>query len=176
MSRPIDYFFTPQSPWAYLGHARFVDLLRASRRAVRVLPVDYGRIFPLSGGLPLGQRAPQRQAYRLAELRRFAAHLNIALHAEPRHFPVDGAPAARLITAVAQADGPDAALRLAGAVMAACWAEQVVHHGQLQQLADIGLILYGRHFGDGLIQGLGERLQKVRPLNRASGTGGRRRE
>ena len=138
MSLPIDYFFTPQSPWAYLGHARFVDLLRASRRAVRVLAVDYGRIFPLSGGLPLGQRAPQRQAYRLAELRRFAAHLNITLHPEPRHFPVDGGPAARLITTVAHADGPDAALRLTGAVMAACWAEQrdIASAGTLAELLD----------------------------------------
>lgn len=138
MSRPVDYFFTPQSPWAYLGHARFVELLRASRRAVRVLPVDYGRIFPLSGGLPLGQRAPQRQAYRLVELRRFAEHLGVALHPEPRHFPVDGAPAARLITAVAQADGTDAALRLTGAVMAACWAEQrdIASAGTLAELLD----------------------------------------
>lgn len=138
MSRPIDYYFTPQSPWAYLGHARFVDLLRASRRAVRVLPVDYGRIFPRSGGLPLGQRAPQRQAYRLVELRRFAQHLGMALNPEPRHFPVDGAPAARLITAVAQATDADAALRLTGAIMAACWAEQrdIASAGTLAELLD----------------------------------------
>ena len=138
MSHSIDYFFTPQSPWAYLGHARFVELLGASRRAVRVLPVDYGRIFPLSGGLPLGQRAPQRQAYRLVELRRFAEHLGVVLHPQPRHFPVDGGPAARLITAVAQADGPDAALRLTGAVMTACWAEQrdIASAGTLAELLD----------------------------------------
>ncbi len=138
MSRPIDYFFAPQSPWAYLGHARFVDLLRASRRTVRVLPVDFGRIFPLSGGLPLGRRAPQRQAYRLVELRRFAAHLGLPLHPEPRHFPVDGSPAARLITAVAQTEGADAALLLTGAVMAACWSEQrdIASAGTLAELLD----------------------------------------
>ena len=138
MSRPIDYFFTPQSPWAYLGHARFVELLRASRRAVHVLPVDYGRIFPLSGGLPLGQRAPQRQAYRLVELRRHAEHLGMALNPEPRYFPVDGSPAARLITAVAHTDGADAALRLAGAAMTACWAEQrdIASAGTLAELLD----------------------------------------
>ena len=43
MSRTVLYYFTPQSPWTYLGHARFTDLLRASRREVAVLPVDYGR-------------------------------------------------------------------------------------------------------------------------------------
>lgn len=136
MARAIDYYFAPQSPWAYLGHARFVQLLRASRRPVRVLPVDYGRIFPLSGGLPLPQRAPQRQAYRLLELRRFADHLGIALNVQPRFFPVDGQAAARLITAVAEADGQDAALLLAGAVMAACWSEQrdIASEGTLAEL------------------------------------------
>ena len=124
MSRTVLYYFTPQSPWAYLGHARFADLLRASRREVAVLPVDYGRIFPASGGLPLPQRAPQRQAYRLLELRRFAEHLGLPLNAQPRFFPVSGEPAALLITAVAQQDGMAAAMRLAGAVMAACWREE----------------------------------------------------
>ncbi|MFT3779092.1 MAG: 2-hydroxychromene-2-carboxylate isomerase [Ottowia sp.] len=124
MSRTVLYYFTPQSPWSYLGHARFAELLRASRREVAVLPVDYGRIFPASGGLPLPQRAPQRQAYRLLELRRFAEHLGLPLNPQPRFFPVDGTPAALLITAVAQHDGTEAAMRLAGAVMAACWREE----------------------------------------------------
>lgn len=49
-----------------------VDLLARSRREGGGAPVDYGRIFPQSGGLPLAKRAPQRQAYRLVELKRFA--------------------------------------------------------------------------------------------------------
>lgn len=138
MLRPIDYYFTPQSPWSYLGHARFVELARASRRPVRVRAVDYGRIFPVSGGLPLSRRAPQRQAYRLVELKRFSEHLGIPLHVQPRHFPVDGNPAARLITAVAEADGVQAALALAGAAMAACWAEQrdIASEGTLAELLE----------------------------------------
>ena len=83
MPHTIDYYFAPQSPWAYLGHARFSELLRASRRAVRVLPVDFGRVFPATGGLPLPRRAPQRQAYRLLELRRFSAHLGLPLTLQP---------------------------------------------------------------------------------------------
>ena len=120
MSRPVDYFFTPQSPWAYLGHARFVELLRASRRAVRVLPVDYGRIFPLSGGLPLGQRAPQRQAYRLQELARWKAFLGVPLNTHPRYFPADATLAACVIAAAPA----DARLALAGDFMRAVWVEE----------------------------------------------------
>ncbi|MCZ4313052.1 2-hydroxychromene-2-carboxylate isomerase [Comamonadaceae bacterium G21597-S1] len=124
MSTTIDYYFPPQSPWAYLGHARFVALARASGATVRVLPADFGQVFAASGGLPLGKRAPQRQAYRLVELRRFADHLQMPIHVQPRFFPVQGDDAARLIIAVDEADGADAALGLAGAVLTAVWAEQ----------------------------------------------------
>ncbi len=124
MSRTILYYFTPQSPWSYLGHARFAELLARSRREVAVLPVDYGRVFPVSGGLPLPRRAPQRQAYRLLELKRFSDHLGVAMNVQPKFFPVDGAPSARLITAVARHDGSAAAMQLSAAVLAACWREE----------------------------------------------------
>ena len=124
MRRTVDYYFVPQSPWAYLGHERFAALLRDTGAAVRVLPMDLGKIFPLSGGLPLQKRAPQRQAYRLLELRRFSEALDIPIHPEPRFFPVAGDPAARLITAVALHDGDEAAMRLTGAVLAAVWTQQ----------------------------------------------------
>ncbi len=124
MSQSIDYFFAPQSPWTYLGHARFVSIAQATAATVRVLPIDLGKVFPVSGGLPLGQRAPQRQAYRLVELRRFAEHLGLPLVLQPKYFPVAADNAARLIIAVDMVDGPDAALRLSGAVLAAVWAQQ----------------------------------------------------
>ena len=124
MTRRIDYYLAPQSPWAYLGHARFVALAERSGCDVRLLPADFGKIFAVSGGLPLGQRAAQRQAYRLVELRRFADHLQLPLHLQPQHFPVAGDDAARLIIAVERADGVQAALRLTGAVLSAVWAQQ----------------------------------------------------
>lgn len=120
----VDYYFATQSPWTYLGHARFVQIVRAAGATVHVRPVDYGQVFPVSGGLPLPKRAPQRQAYRLVELRRWADHLGLPLHLQPTWFPVDGHPSARLIVAVERADGADAALGLTGRVLAACWAQQ----------------------------------------------------
>lgn len=142
MRRTVDYYFVPQSPWTYLGHARFADLLRQTGTAVRVRPMDLGKIFPISGGLPLQKRAPQRQAYRLLELRRFSQALDIPLHPEPRFFPVAGDPAARLIAAVAQHDGDEAAMRLTGAVLAAVWAQErdIADDGTLAALlAESGL-------------------------------------
>jgi len=125
VSRSVDYYFAPQSPWMFLGHARLRDLLRRTGTTVRVLPVDYGRIFPVSGGLPLPQRAAQRQAYRLVELRRFSRFLDIPLNVQPRHFPVAGDPAGLLITAVARTDGTEAALDLTGAIGAAIWQREL---------------------------------------------------
>jgi 2-hydroxychromene-2-carboxylate isomerase len=124
VARTIQYYFTPVSPWTYLGHERFRAIARAAGAAIEVLPVDYGAIFPVSGGLPLAKRAPQRQAYRLVELRRFSEHLGQPLRLQPRHFPVDATLASQLIVAVDQAQGAERALDLAGALMKAVWAEE----------------------------------------------------
>lgn len=124
MTTAIDYFFTPQSPWTYLGHARFTELAHRAGASVRLVPADFGKVFAVSGGLPLGQRAPQRQAYRLVELQRYSQHLQVPLHVKPAFFPVAGDDAARLIIAVDLHAGSPAALRLSGAIFKAVWAEQ----------------------------------------------------
>jgi 2-hydroxychromene-2-carboxylate isomerase len=124
LSRIVDYYFTPQSPWTYLGHARFAAIARAAEVQVRVRPVDFGAVFPVSGGLPLGKRAPQRQAYRLVELERFSKHLGLALNPKPKFFPVAGDDAARLIIAVDMNDGVEAAMKVAGAVFTAVWVQE----------------------------------------------------
>jgi carboxymethylenebutenolidase len=124
MTPTIDYYFAPQSPWTYFGHDRLVRMAAAAKAQVRVLPADFGKVFAASGGLPLGQRAPQRQAYRLVELARWRDHLGLPLHVKPQYFPVPGDDAARLIIAVDMADGAAAALDITGRVLAAVWAQQ----------------------------------------------------
>ena len=124
MSRTIDYYFTPQSPWTYLGHGRFAALAQSHRAVVRVRPIDFGAVFPVSGGLPLGKRAPQRQAYRLVDLARFSHHLDIPLNPKPKFFPVASDDAAKLIIAVDLHDGTDIAMKLCGAIFAAVWVQE----------------------------------------------------
>ena len=124
MPATVDYYFAPQSPWTYLGHTRFSALVQASGAQVRLLPVDLGAVFAVSGGLPLGKRPPQRQAYRLVELRRYSDYLGLPMVVQPRYFPVSGDDAARLIIAVDQQDGSAAAMRLAGAIFTAVWAQE----------------------------------------------------
>ena len=125
MGHAVDYYFAPQSPWAYLGHQRLADIAQKRGASIRVMPIDLGgKVFPISGGLPLGQRAPQRQAYRLVELQRFGRHLNVPLNLKPKYFPVGGDDAARLIIAADLAQGAQAAMAMAGAILAACWAQE----------------------------------------------------
>ena len=125
MPTSIDYYLAPQSPWTYLGHERFMRIAAEAGATVRLLPVDLGgKVFPVSGGLPLAQRPPQRQAYRLLELARWRDFLGLPLNIKPKFFPVPADDAARLIIAVDQADGTAAAMRLTGAVLAAVWKQE----------------------------------------------------
>jgi 2-hydroxychromene-2-carboxylate isomerase len=125
MSTTIDYYFAPNSPWTYLGHQRFAEIVKAAGAKVNVLPVDLGgKVFPVSGGLPLAKRAPQRQAYRLVELRRYSEYLQQPMNLQPAYFPVNPDDAAKLIIAVDLADGTDAAMDLTGRILRAVWVEQ----------------------------------------------------
>lgn len=132
MDRVIDYFFAPQSPWTYLGHERFANIVAHCNAQLRVKPVDISRLFAVSGGLPLAQRPRQRQSYRLIDLARCAEQLGMPLNLHPKFFPVAGDAAARRIVAAAGLpdDGVDAgidhsaAMRLAGATMRAVWVEE----------------------------------------------------
>lgn len=122
MDKIVDYYFTPVSPWTYLGHDRFVAIARRHGATIAVKPIDLGRVFAISGGLPLKQRSQQRQAYRLVELQRWSAQLGLPLNLQPR-FPVAGDLAGKWIIA-ALGEGVEAALKLTGAIARAVWAEE----------------------------------------------------
>jgi 2-hydroxychromene-2-carboxylate isomerase len=124
MTKLVDYYFSPMSPWTYLGHARFEQIARKAGADISVKPVDFGRIFPASGGLPLAKRAPQRQAYRLVELQRWRDHLRVPLNLHPKFFPVDTTPAALLIIATTAKEGQEKAFKLTGALLRAVWSEE----------------------------------------------------
>ena len=124
MPKTCTYYLAPQSPYAYLGHARLLAAARQHGVQIELRPADFGKIFNASGGLPLAKRAPQRQAYRLLELKRWSEYLGMALNLQPKFFPVSGDPAAKLLIATQLAHGTDAALNLAGDIMRALWVEE----------------------------------------------------
>jgi 2-hydroxychromene-2-carboxylate isomerase len=123
MTKIVDYFMTPVSPFTYLGHDRFREICRHAGAQVNLRVMDLGKVFPVSGGLPLKDRPPQRRAYRMMELKRWRDHLNLPLNLEPKYFPVPAEPAATVILAVVERYGIDAALDVAGDCLRAIWAE-----------------------------------------------------
>ena len=122
MGKHVDYYLTPVSPYTYLGHDRFVAIARKHGATVAVKPIDLGQVFPVSGGLPLTKRAPQRQAYRLMELRRWSHWLQVPLNLHPAHFPTSASLASRFVLAALE-ESVEAALDLVGALGRALWAE-----------------------------------------------------
>lgn len=121
--KTIEYFLFPQSPYAYMGHDRFVSMARKAGVHIHVKPMDAAKVFPVSGGLPLPKRAPQRVAYRMAELKRWRDFLGLPMHVEPAFFPVAGDPAARMICG-AQTQDPQKAVDFAGEVLKSVWERQ----------------------------------------------------
>jgi len=127
MSKVIDYYLTLISPWAYLGSQRFAEIAKRHGAEVRVKPVNFGEIFPRTGGLPPAKRAPERQAYRLVELKRWSEHLGMPIHLQPKYFPATEALAARLVIAAGETGGRPlelAPLKLAGAFGKAVWEQE----------------------------------------------------
>jgi 2-hydroxychromene-2-carboxylate isomerase len=120
MDKLIDYYMTPISPYVYLGHERFVAIARRHGATIAVKPINLGLVFPVSGGVPLSKRAPQRQAYRLVELTRWSRYLQVPLNLHPAHFPGSADLASRFLLAGLERS-TDAALDLALAFSRAVW-------------------------------------------------------
>jgi len=144
MEKFVDYYMSPGSPWTFLGHGRLREICAMHNAQIRIKPIDVGaRVFPVSGGLPLAKRAPQRQSYRLVELERWRKLRGVALNLHPKFFPVPADEACRLIIAADQLRGEDAAVRLADHLMRALWVEDrdlndestlraIVHESELE--------------------------------------------
>jgi 2-hydroxychromene-2-carboxylate isomerase len=135
--KTVDYYFATNSPWTYFGHDRFVTLVHEHGADVNLFPVDLGKVFPGSGGLPLAKRAPQRQAYRLVELARWRDALGVPINLQPK-FATSGADLASRWILAALEGGVAPGLAFAGAVMRARFAEDrdIADAATLAALAD----------------------------------------
>jgi len=122
MSRQVDYYFSLSSPWAYIGHKAFRDLVAAHGLAVNHKPVVLVDLFSETGGLPLVKRHPVRQRYRMVELQRWRDKRGLNFHLQPKHSPFNPRLADGVVIAAVEAGyDPDPFLRGA---FAAVWEEQ----------------------------------------------------
>ncbi|WP_270937460.1 2-hydroxychromene-2-carboxylate isomerase [Falsiroseomonas oryzae] len=143
MAAVIDYYVSLNSPWTHLGARRIEAIAARHGATLRIFPVDFRNvIFPASGGVPVPQRSPQRQAYRLAELRRWRTHLDIPIELSPTHAPFDEALAAQCVIATRELTGERQAVALAHRILKALW-EEDDNPGDREVLArlitDVGL-------------------------------------
>lgn len=122
MSRQIDYYFTLLSPWTYLGHGAFIELVNRHDLSVRYRPTPLRSVFDETGGLPLPKRHPVRQRYRILELQRWRARRGLKLTLFPKFFPYDVSLADRIVLAIV-ARGEDPASFI-GEVLGDVWARE----------------------------------------------------
>jgi len=123
MVKTIDYYICLISPYTYMGDAHLREIAEKHGAVINFVPVNLGGIFPETGGLPLAKRAPARQAYRLQELKRWSAFLNIELNLTPKHFPTNEWPAAGMVIAAKQ-QGLNCG-SLVSAFLTAVWAKEL---------------------------------------------------
>jgi len=155
----VDYYASLNSPWTHLGAARFMAMVAWHGATVRIHPVDFGTIFPASGGVPLPKRSPLRQAYRLQELERWRRSLGIPIQLKPRFFPSNERPAAHCVIAVRETVGDAPAIALAHRVLKALWEEEA-DTGDQGRSVSTTLIQPGLEFRLGIVA-LIERLWTV---------------
>ncbi len=132
----IDYFDAMSSPWTYLGHKRFEALAQRFGLTIRHKPMDLLKVWSVSGGLPLKQRAQQRQAYRHLELKRWSEILQVPCNLEPAYHPVADRRACYLVIAAMQR-GLDWST-LTHALLRAVWVEErnIADHETLVAIAN----------------------------------------
>ena len=123
MPRQVDYFFSFQSPWAYIGHGPFREVVSTYDLKVNLKPVVLVDLFSETGGLPLMKRHPVRQRYRMVELQRWRDKRGLKFHLQPKNWPFNARLADGVVIAAVEAGlDPDTYLRRA---FAAVWEDQL---------------------------------------------------
>src|SRR5262252_9363726 len=123
MSRQVDYYFSFSSPWAYIGHRAFREVVESYNLKVNHKPVILVDLFSETGGLPLSKRHPVRQRYRMVELQRWRDRRGLSFHLQPKNWPFNARLADGVVIAAVEAGlDPDNYMRRA---FAAVWEDQL---------------------------------------------------
>ena len=114
MQRQVDYYFSFQSPWAYIGHQPFREIVERYGLKVNHKPVVLVDLFSETGGLPLLKRHPVRQRYRMVELQRWRDKRGLNFALQPKNWPFNARLADGVVIAAIEAGhDPDPFLRRA---------------------------------------------------------------
>jgi 2-hydroxychromene-2-carboxylate isomerase len=119
----ITCYFSPQSGFAYLGHARLRKLAAEKGVLVRWRPVDIVKVFAANEVTAPAKQSAARLAYRRMDMARTALAYNLPLNPIPPFWPTNTLPACRMIVAL-EATGVDPADYIE-AVFRALWSRDL---------------------------------------------------
>ena len=117
----IDYYFATISPFTYLAGPEFEAVVAKHGATVTYKPLDIMDLFGRTGGVAPKDRHPNRQEYRLQDMRRRALVTGLPFNQQPAHFPANMAPSSYAVIAAQNVGGNVGAL--VQALTRSCWAD-----------------------------------------------------
>ncbi|SMX36892.1 2-hydroxychromene-2-carboxylate isomerase [Octadecabacter ascidiaceicola] len=117
----IDYYFATISPFTYLAGPEFERIAKKHGATVTYKPLDIMALFGRTGGLPPKDRHPNRQEYRLQDMRRRAIVSGLPFTQQPAFWPTNMAPSSYAIIAAQNAGGDVGSL--VNALTRSVWAD-----------------------------------------------------
>ena len=103
MTASLDYYFSMVSPWAYIGHDAFHDMVARHGVTVNYRPVALLEAFDRTNTPRLPDRHQTRKDYRMLELQRWREKRGLSFNLQPAHWPFPFETADRMVIAAAQA-------------------------------------------------------------------------
>ena len=128
----IDYYISTLSPSVYLTGTQLEEIAQKHGAMITYKPLDIMALFARTGGQPLSERHPNRQAYRAQDMARRARRLGMPINVKPAFWPPNPAPSSYAIIAAQSAGGGDLGA-LVHSVLRALWSEE-------RDIADDGVI------------------------------------
>lgn len=136
MTATIDYYFSMVSPWAFIGHDVFHEIVERHGAKVNYLPVALFEVFDRTDTPRLAARHQTRRDLRMMELQRWREKRGLDFVLQPEHWPFDFAPADKMVIAMVGAGHNPAPFMKT--TFRAIWADQqdLAKTSRLVEIAD----------------------------------------
>ena len=99
MTASLDYYFSMVSPWAYIGHDAFHDIVERHGVTVNYKPMALLEAFDRTNTARLPDRHQTRKDYRMLELQRWREKRGLDFNLQPAHWPFPFETADRMVLA-----------------------------------------------------------------------------